>query len=989
LWPHQLEALELIEAFIRARSRAAGGSALIRMPTGTGKSGVIAVTAHTLTGRGHVLVLAPWDALVDQLARDIRKRFWARIGVDAPSAREVYRVLPSSADATFDGALKPSIFIATITSLRQLQNRRPETYARLGALVSLVMVDEGHYEPAPDWSRAVRGLGKPVILFTATPYRNDFKFFDVDRKFFYSYSHERAERDRFVRKLSFHDAAFSMPAAFCTGLLAFCERTFGQHQPRVIVRCASENSVRELTTTLAAKGATVVGIHERFKRSADGRFRPDVPDADTFDGAQFWVHQYKLIEGIDNPAFRVLAIYQPLGNERSFVQQVGRVLRNPARRADEHAWLYAHPAYKLRQSWEAYRDYDRGVAQESFRSPAEFARSQPLQYVVGRFRSPFDLNASPLQDDFDYPRATQVFVVGRGFDLEALMSSIAAEWSDDFDLDLGPVQRPDALTRLHPYISIQNSPLLLRKAFPEYRLGLTIYRRVREYLFYFDSQGRTPTALAGISRVAPALLERLFQGATARITSVSLRNTNLGRYDVRRRTAQAYSIGELAPDLGDHTHFASTVTGLTSAPAKVAGPSINRYVGFSRARVRDRVGGTTPFQDYVAWLDQVATQLDDAGASALSVFDRYAEVMTPPEDPHPENILLDFEQDRFEESPLTAPNPSPLSIDELCLEVDAGGAFQCHANGRPYTVQVSWNAQTGNYLLDSADLDAAYVMKDTLGLRRALALIAFLNREQAFRIIPRSRGQDYSVYSRGRFYRPRVPLWGRVPAGRFDLLRILESVPTLAGISSEKGAANSATGAGWAQGSLFHLIDRLGAGTAMSGWLRDVDLLVCDDMGTEIADFIALDAAHARVVALHAKAFPQPRNVSASALHEISQQAVKNLAFFQPYVTTAPKNLNSWNYSWNGPQGKVSERIRRGGGTGTTAWERIRAALRDPHYSREVWLVLGQGLSKAALDTARSQRRPPPEAIQLLYSLQATWSSVSALGCRLRVFCSP
>jgi hypothetical protein len=114
---------------------------------------------------------------------------------------------------------------------------------------------------------------------------------------------------------------------------------------------------------------------------------------------------------------------------------------------------------------------------------------------------------------------------------------------------------------------------------------------------------------------------------------------------------------------------------------------------------------------------------------------------------------------------LTAPNPSPLSIDELCLEVDAGGAFECHANGKPYRVQVSWNAQTGNYLLDSADLDAAYVMKNTLGLRRALALIAFLNREQAFRIIPRSRGQDYSVYSRGRFYRPPRAAVGPGPGG--------------------------------------------------------------------------------------------------------------------------------------------------------------------------------------------------------------------------------
>jgi hypothetical protein len=44
---------------------------------------------------------------------------------------------------------------------------------------------------------------------------------------------------------------------------------------------------------------------------------------------------------------------------------------------------------------------------------------------------------------------------------------------------------------------------------------------------------------------------------------------------------------------------------------------------------------------------------------------------------------------------------------------------------------------------------------------------------------------------------------------------------------------------------------------------------------------------------------------------------------------------------------------------------RIRNVLLDPQATREVWLVLGQGLS-----------------IQLLYLLQSTWSSVSSLGAR-------
>jgi len=161
-------------------------------------------------------------------------------------------------------------------------------------------------------------------------------------------------------------------------------------------------------------------------------------------------------------------------------------------------------------------------------------------------------------------------------------------------------------------------------------------------------------------------------------------------------------------------------------------------------------------------------------------------------------------------------------------------------------------------------------------------------------------------------------------------------------------------------------------------------------MGTEIADFIALDESKPRVIAIHAKAFSEPKPLSASALHEIGSQALKNLGYFQPYFVGEPENLRRWDGPWNGLQGRVDSRIRRGGPTtGRAAWAKIRTALLDPLTVREVWLVLGQGTSRAAFDAERQKPKPAPQVVQMLYALQAAWGAVSSVGCRLRVFCSP
>jgi hypothetical protein len=221
-------------------------------------------------------------------------------------------------------------------------------------------------------------------------------------------------------------------------------------------------------------------------------------------------------------------------------------------------------------------------------------------------------------------------------------------------------------------------------------------------------------------------------------------------------------------------------------------------------------------------------------------------------------------------------------------------------------------------------------------------------------------------------------------------MNVLEPVRAFSSITSEKGTKNTASGEGWDPGSMFGFIDSLGLGSEVEIMMQDIELLVCDDMGTEVADFFALDRVNKRVIAIHAKAYATPHPRSASALHEVTSQAIKNLAYLQPFFVSDPPNLNRWDRAWSAsPIGRVDTRIRRGSVTGKDAWVAIREALRDPSWTRHVWVMLGNGLSKTTIEADRDKAKTPAETIQVLYSLQSLWTGVSSVGAQLRVFCTP
>ena len=505
LWPHQRLAAETVDRFLSGAAPERR-SALITMPTGTGKTGVIASSVAFPTSlKGHRLVLTPWDALVHQLSRDLDKRFWDRIGEKRPAMLPaVKRLPPSSHIDLIENAEAPTVFVATIAAINVMAEvcvRENRELARVFDDFDLVFVDEGHYEPAHHWSEAIRALGRPTVLLTATPYRNDVKYFEIGEAR-YRYAHHEAIAERFLRVPNFAKITRATPSAFAGELVALVADRFGGSDSRVIVRCQDADAITRLVHAIEQTGQSAVGVHHTFE-AGEGRLRRAVPAPDATD-ARFWVHQNKLIEGIDDPRFRVVAFYDPLRNDRAVVQQIGRVLRNPDRTpSDMTALVVGTGDRPPERTWDAYMRFDRQDTQEAAATVPDLAErildAQPQTfYYDGAYRVRTDLHDPDAWQQFAFPLRTRVFRVlprGSAPSLDELALAAKDEWSK-LDRSVYTVLRPAPDSVIIPYVTAENSPLLSTGTFIEPVFGYTLMRRTGDMLFVFDGRGRVPEVVA-------------------------------------------------------------------------------------------------------------------------------------------------------------------------------------------------------------------------------------------------------------------------------------------------------------------------------------------------------------------------------------------------------------------------------------------------------------------------------------------------------------
>src|ERR1700739_935622 len=198
---HRRAAIRFALPYLRGSASSRVG--LIRMPTGTGKTGVIAVLSVALPPESWTLVLTPWKNLCKQMIDDLSERFWISRDWLPPSKPEVERLYPSTLADIVKRTDKNLIVVATFATLVTIFKKYRKQYDALAGNLSQVFVDEGHYEPAVEWGQAVKQMKRPTVLLTATPYRKDLKLFRVAKHDVFNFTHKRAVEKKIIRKVEF------------------------------------------------------------------------------------------------------------------------------------------------------------------------------------------------------------------------------------------------------------------------------------------------------------------------------------------------------------------------------------------------------------------------------------------------------------------------------------------------------------------------------------------------------------------------------------------------------------------------------------------------------------------------------------------------------------------------------------------------------------------------------------------------------------------
>jgi superfamily II DNA or RNA helicase len=131
LWTHQKDAIKF--AFKRLRGTPSETASLVRMPTGTGKTGVIGVLSVAVPPNGWTLVLTPWKHLCAQMIDDLRERFWEARGWSPDTKPRIDRLYPSTLPDILQKTSAHWILVATFATLVSIFKKQRKEYDKLAA----------------------------------------------------------------------------------------------------------------------------------------------------------------------------------------------------------------------------------------------------------------------------------------------------------------------------------------------------------------------------------------------------------------------------------------------------------------------------------------------------------------------------------------------------------------------------------------------------------------------------------------------------------------------------------------------------------------------------------------------------------------------------------------------------------------------------------------------------------------------------------------
>ena len=398
----QIEAYLKIQEYFKENPT---GEALVVLPTGTGKSGLISIAPFGLCN-GRVLIITPGLVTKQSIQKTqelLEDNFWINFDV-LFSAADIPVINEYSADLSDRHLADSQIIYSNIQRLGSIRdsgliNRvRPDFF-------DMIIVDESHHAPADTWVEVLSYFPKAKILHvTGTPFRGDKQ--ELPGTKIHETLLSEVMRDKYVKWLrketvNAHRLLFTIPdtpgVSFTKDqILELKDKEWLERSVALSEECSmdvinhSVNKLQELKISsksvphkILAVGCSILHAEDLARWYTSCGMKTVIVHSDMskedIDYAFRKIEQHEcnvvisvnmLMEGYDHKYLSILAIFRPYRSTNAFAQVVGRVLHTipdneiTAFEIDNNALIIYHEETGLDVMWQDFQsEIERGKRQ--------------------------------------------------------------------------------------------------------------------------------------------------------------------------------------------------------------------------------------------------------------------------------------------------------------------------------------------------------------------------------------------------------------------------------------------------------------------------------------------------------------------------------------------------------------------------------------------------------------------------------------------------
>lgn len=607
---------------------------------------------------------------------------------------------------------------------------------------------------------------------------------------------------------------------------------------------------------------------------------------------------------------------------------------------------------------------------------------------VSNVLAPHDAGASRFDDYLSLQRGAKWYYQHTDTDIEHFLQELAALGKTDSlrpiefsitkrQLSAGSEHRMTYAVLIFEFTTVP--AFLPDPLFNECRYGYAALVTSGRFLAVQHSTGwRLPLKTPGITPVEYPRLLGLAQTYGENVEKIKVRGLSLSPNALRGQSAEADDLAQSMSTTSAHRQFVQSTRFRDVNNRRMTVTLSTGYI----YEGGERVG----LEQYLSWCEEIARRLGQSTPKA-GLFSSFATPLKLSELPgniRPTAVLLNLDDLRrdIESGECLAVDPHsrepvdtatvqswidryrvPMRVTHhngrmsLAAENDVDTGIELLRNSNSYGVN---GAPLGTFRLRTADATEHLTLRQWIKSNDGLQIV-FDNLK--FASTGRTLFQCEAIESIAE-----------------TVNRMVLDCHDLRNVRSEKGLRREAAHS-FDRDSIFHAIE--------SNLAADADILICDDLGTEWADYIAVyrpEKGDPVCTLYHAKYGEQ--TLSASALHDVIAQALKNLGRFEATAEDVRDRADLWRSNYTGTQ---IARVRRNR-SGAPIHDALESTLSDPFLVQQV-VVVTNALSRSdlteAIASVDSGCQIGAHVAQLFWLLVEFHSACVAQGYRPIVYCRP